>query len=176
MSRLGSTVVPMSWQRADCTDEDTHARWLWQLLTWSKQPCGWSRELLLERGILRFHIFIHSLRKFGKATDKRLDEEGMSIHKPKIQKVGESSMWFLLYTQCSPCVLPRIAQVKTKQYNSLWSSPQGHRRFGTHEHLLGGVCKGFSHWVHNIVLMTTSRTTLMVLSPPKCWNFLKQPR
>jgi hypothetical protein len=31
------------------------------------------------------------------------------------------------------------------------------------------------HWVYCIVLMSRSRTTLMVLSPPKCWNFLFLP-
>ena len=35
--------------------------------------------------------------------------------------------------------------------------------------------RDWQHWVYSIVLMTRSRTTLMVFSPPKCLNFLKQP-
>jgi hypothetical protein len=55
-----------------------------QLLAWTKQPCAWARELLLERGTLLCLIAKHSPGKLFRRNMARL--------KSKIQKVGGTIM------------------------------------------------------------------------------------
>ncbi len=71
---------------------------------------------------------------------------------------------------------PLFIYCESPPWNHLFTVRERHPRQCHHPVGSKWHNRDWQHWVYSIVLMTRSRTTIMVFSPPKWSTFLKQPR
>jgi hypothetical protein len=152
---------------------------------------------------LSLFVCTHSLGTFEIATCRQKDFTGRSDCVGKTEPVV--GWWLFLtrtttqvvFEECwnkasirnGPSLPPRISSRWRHSMRCLWvlwvpdrwqcnpksSYTYRHTHTDVHSWYTSWHNRERQHWEYCIVLMTRSRTTLIVLSPPECSNFLKQP-